>query len=146
MNRADRRMARTLPSGVLAVEINPTTRERLATLAAQRGCTIADLVRAAVDCGLDGMMDRATASWSGNLFGFTHDQGRTVRGNAAITADLERRTGSASFDDLESWPHRSHPGTAGDAALAGLLEELTQTRTIHPETELRMVYELPENK
>ncbi len=64
MNRAHRRMARTLPSGVLAVEINPTTRERLATLAAQRGCTIADLVRAAVDCRLDDMMDRATASWS----------------------------------------------------------------------------------
>ncbi len=34
--------------------------------------------------------------------------------------------------------------TAGDAALVGLLEELTQTRTIYPGTELRMVYELPQ--
>ncbi len=34
--------------------------------------------------------------------------------------------------------------TAGDAALAGLLEELTQTTTVYPGTELRMVYELPQ--
>ena len=33
---------------------------------------------------------------------------------------------------------------AGDAAIAGLLEELNQTRTIFPGTSLRMVYELPE--
>ena len=33
---------------------------------------------------------------------------------------------------------------AGDAAIAGLLEELNQTRTIFPGTGLRMVYELPE--
>ncbi|MCY4459227.1 MAG: hypothetical protein OXC26_02325, partial [Albidovulum sp.] len=37
-------------------------------------------------------------------------------------------------------------GTAsnsGDAAVAGLLQELTRTRTVFPETGLRMVYELP---
>ncbi|MDE0406544.1 MAG: hypothetical protein OXN81_01675 [Alphaproteobacteria bacterium] len=34
---------------------------------------------------------------------------------------------------------------AGDAAIAGLLDELNQTRTIFPGTELRMVYELPRN-
>ena len=34
---------------------------------------------------------------------------------------------------------------AGDAAIAGLLEELNQTRTIFPGTSLRMVYELPPN-
>ena len=37
-------------------------------------------------------------------------------------------------------------GTAsnsGDAAIAGLLEELTETRTVFPGTGLRMVYELP---
>ncbi len=32
---------------------------------------------------------------------------------------------------------------AGDAALRGLLDELTQTRTLFPGTGLRMVYELP---
>ena len=35
-------------------------------------------------------------------------------------------------------------GTAGDNAIAGLLEELNQTRTIFPGTSLRMVYELPQ--
>ena len=38
-------------------------------------------------------------------------------------------------------------GTAsnsGDAAIAGLLEELTRTRTVFPGTGLRMVYELPD--
>ena len=38
-------------------------------------------------------------------------------------------------------------GTAsnvGAAAIAGLLEELNQTRTIFPGTSLRMVYQLPE--
>ncbi len=34
---------------------------------------------------------------------------------------------------------------AGDAAIAGLLEELNQTRTVFPGTGLRMVYELPGN-
>ncbi len=34
---------------------------------------------------------------------------------------------------------------AGDAAVAGLLEELNQTCTIFPGTGLRMVYELPGN-
>ncbi len=33
---------------------------------------------------------------------------------------------------------------AGDAAIAGLLDELNQTRTVFPGTGLRMVYELPE--
>ena len=32
---------------------------------------------------------------------------------------------------------------AGDNAIAGLLEELNQTRTVYPGTNLRMVYELP---
>ncbi len=34
-------------------------------------------------------------------------------------------------------------GDAGDAVVAGLPEELNQTRTIFPRTRLRMVYELP---
>ena len=34
---------------------------------------------------------------------------------------------------------------AGDAAIAGLLDELTRTGTVFPGTGLRMVYELPEN-
>ncbi|MDE2912838.1 MAG: hypothetical protein OXL68_07935 [Paracoccaceae bacterium] len=34
---------------------------------------------------------------------------------------------------------------AGDAAIAGLLDELNQTRTIFPGTGLRMVYERPRN-
>ncbi len=34
---------------------------------------------------------------------------------------------------------------AGDNAIAALLEELDQTRTIFPGTSLRMVYELPAN-
>ena len=34
---------------------------------------------------------------------------------------------------------------AGDNAIAGLLEELNQTRTLFPETNMRMVYELPGN-
>ncbi len=33
---------------------------------------------------------------------------------------------------------------AGDAAIAGLLDELNQTRTVFPGTGLRMVCELPE--
>ncbi len=37
----------------------------------------------------------------------------------------------------------SAPGNSGDAAIAGLLEELTGTRTVFPGTGLRMVYELP---
>ncbi len=65
MNRRDRRIIRSLPPGVLAIELDRDTRERLATLAAQRGCTIADLVRGAVDCALDGMMDRASAGGAG---------------------------------------------------------------------------------
>ena len=32
---------------------------------------------------------------------------------------------------------------AGDAAIAGLLDELNRTRTVFPGTDLRMVYELP---
>ena len=34
---------------------------------------------------------------------------------------------------------------AADAAIAGLLDELNRTRTVFPGTDLRMVYELPEN-
>ena len=34
-------------------------------------------------------------------------------------------------------------GTASDAAIAGLLDELNQTGTAFPGTSLRMVYELP---
>ena len=34
---------------------------------------------------------------------------------------------------------------AGDAAIRGLLDELNLTRTVFPGTDLRMVYELPEN-
>ena len=35
---------------------------------------------------------------------------------------------------------------AGDNAIAELLDELNQTRTLFPETKLRMVFELPENQ
>ncbi len=35
---------------------------------------------------------------------------------------------------------------AGDAALAGLLQQLNQTRTCFPGTSLRLVYELPPNR
>ena len=35
---------------------------------------------------------------------------------------------------------------AGDAAVAGLLDELSQTRTVFPGTNLRMVYELPSDR
>ena len=34
-------------------------------------------------------------------------------------------------------------GISGDTVIAMLLEELTRTRTVFPENDLRMVYELP---
>ncbi len=55
----------------------------------------------------------ATARWDGTLLGLTRTDGRTVRGDAAITADFERANGRADFTALESWPHRRHPGSPG---------------------------------
>ena len=55
----------------------------------------------------------ATARWDGTLLGFTRSDGRTVRGEAAITADFERDNGRADFTALEAWPHRRHPGNPG---------------------------------
>ncbi|MCY4264912.1 MAG: hypothetical protein OXE78_08655 [Gammaproteobacteria bacterium] len=34
---------------------------------------------------------------------------------------------------------------AADVALGGLFDELKQTRTVYPGTDLRMVYDLPKN-
>ncbi len=55
----------------------------------------------------------ATARWDGTLLGLTRSDGRTVRGEAAITADFERANGRADFTALEAWPHRRHPGNPG---------------------------------
>ncbi len=54
-----------------------------------------------------------TATWDGTLLGFTRENGRTVRGAATLTVNLEQADGRAAFNNLESWPHRSHPGTPG---------------------------------
>ncbi len=60
-----------------------------------------------------------TATWDGTLLGFVRGDGRTVRGDAAITANLDRSDGRAAFTALESWPHRRHPGDPGSGTRWG---------------------------
>ena len=46
---------------------------------------------------------------------------------------------------LRPWRILGTASDASDNAIAGLLDELNQTRTVFPGTDLRMVYELPSN-
>ena len=53
-----------------------------------------------------------SATWSGNLVGFTPDNAAII-GNAAINVNIATMSGRANFTDLERWPVNIAPGVPG---------------------------------
>ena len=61
---------------------------------------------------------RGTATWNGELLGFTPTK-QSVGGNAEISVDLEIMTGRADFTDLQSWSADQAPGALGTGTMWG---------------------------
>jgi len=66
--------------------------------------------------------DGGSATWNGGLLGFSK-AGKTVTGDAEIIINFQfsagTSTGSANFDNLESWNANNHPGDVGSGSQWG---------------------------
>ena len=64
------------------------------------------------------LRDGVVATWDGALVGFTPET-EAVTGNAGITVNLRKLTGTASFTELENWAPSEQPGEAGTGTMWG---------------------------